>query len=270
MGPQPHTFRTWFPVRGCSVETSQGGTALQPRSEPIAFSTSAAKWSCTLFPVRGCKTEPHCNTTASRLHSQPPRQNGLAHCFLQEVAGQNRTATPQRADCIFNLCGKMVLHTVSGERLQDGTALQPRSETIAFSTSAAKWSCTLFPVRGCKTEPHCNTAANRLHFQPPRQNGPARCFLQEVARQNRAATPQRAVCIFNLRGKMVLHTVSGDRLQDGTALQHRSEPIAFSTSAGKSTGRTVQLLKSFVVAIFSLNSQLNSAERQSIFNKNLF
>ncbi len=132
MGPQPHTFRTWF-------------------------------------PVRGCKTEPLCNTTASRLHSQPLRQNGPAGCFVVEVAGQNRIATPQRADCIFNLCGKMVLHTVSGERLQDGTTLQPRSEPIAFSTSAAKWSCTLFPARGCKTEPHCNTTASRLHSQPPRE-----------------------------------------------------------------------------------------------------
>ena len=69
----------------------------------------------------------------------------------------------------------MVLHTVSGERLQDGTALQPRSEPIAFSTSAGKYSCRLFWCRGCKAEPHCNIAASRLHFQPPRENTPAGC-----------------------------------------------------------------------------------------------
>ena len=134
------------------------------------------KWSCTLFPVRGCKTEPHCNPAASRLHFQPPRENTPAGCFGVEVARQNRIATPQRADCIFNLCGKMVLHTVSGERSQGGTALQPRSEPIAFSTSAGKWSCTLFPVRGCKAKPHCNSAASRLHFQSLRENTPAGCF----------------------------------------------------------------------------------------------
>ncbi len=147
----------------------QDETALQPRSEPITFSTSAAKWSCTLFPARGCKTEPHCNPAASRLHSQPPRQNGPAHCFLQEVARRNRTATPQRTDYILNLRGKMVLHTVSCKRLQDGTALQPRSEPITFSTSAAKYYCWLFWCIGCKTEPRCDTAASRLHFQPPRE-----------------------------------------------------------------------------------------------------
>ena len=182
--------------------------------------------------MRGCKTEPRCNTAASRLHFQPPRQNGPARCFLQEVARRNRAVTPQRAVCIINLRGKMVLHTVSGERLQGKTALQPRSEPIAFSTSAAKWSCTLFPARGCKTEPHCNPAASRLHSQPPRQNGPAHCFLQEVARRNRTATPQRTDYIFNLRGKILLHTVSCKRLQEGTALQPRSEPITFSISAG--------------------------------------
>ena len=211
----------------------QDGTALQPRSEPIAFSTSAGKYSCRLFWCRGCRAKPHCNPAASRLHFQPPRENAPAGCFGVEVARQNRIATPQRADCIFNLRGKILLQAVLVYRLQDGTALQHRSEPFAFSTSAAKYSCTLFPARGCKKEPHCNTAANRLHSQPPRQNGLAHCFLQEVAGQNRTATPQRADCIFNLCGKMVLHTVSGERLQDGTALQPRSEPITFSTSAAK-------------------------------------
>ena len=156
-------------LHAVSCKRLQDGTALQPRSEPFAVSTSAGKWSCTLFWCIGCRTEPRCNTAASRLHFQPPRQNTPARCFLQEVAKRNRTATPQRAVYILNLRGKMVLHTVSCKRLQEGTALQPRSGPITFSTSAAKYYCTLFPARGCKTEPHCNPAASRFHFQSPRE-----------------------------------------------------------------------------------------------------